>query len=305
MVSQQVLADDFVAHFSLDAAPLRGRIARLGGIALDPILRRHDYPRPVAMLLGEALTLAAMVGSLLKVDGKLIVQAQGAGLAPLLVAEHRADGGLRGYARLADGAAAKLAGANRIPPAELLGAGHLVMTLDEGEDKTPHQGVVALDGDTLAQCAETYFRKSEQTETQIRLAVGEVMSLDAPPTWRAGGMLMQRIAADQTRGDPGEDWNRASLLFATVRDEELIDPGLPADRLLYRLFHEEGVRMATPAPLGDICTCNQDRLTAVIRQFPASELHDLVEPDGYLHARCQFCAREYKIPPNDVMAAER
>lgn len=301
-MSQQVLTDDFVAHFSLDASPLRGRAARLGGGALDPILRRHDYPRPVAMLLGEALTLAAMVGSLLKVDGKLIVQAQGEGLVPLLVAEHRADGGLRGYARMAAGAAARLASANRIPPAELLGSGHLVMTLDEGEEKTPHQGVVALDGDTLAQCAESYFRESEQTETNIRLAVGEVMSRDAPPTWRAGGMLMQRIAADQTRGDPGEDWNRASILFATVRDDELIDPGLPADRLLYRLFHEEGVRMAAPAPLSDSCTCNEARLTSVMKQFPESELNDLVEPDGFLHARCQFCAREYKIPPAAVIA---
>jgi molecular chaperone Hsp33 len=280
---------------------VRGRIARLGAGALDPILRRHDYPRPVAMLLGEALTLAALVGSLLKVDGRLVVQAQGEGPAPLLVAEHSA-GGLRGYARMAEGAADALARANRLPPAELLGAGNLVMTLDQGEEKPTYQGVVALAGDTLAACAESYFRASEQTDTGIRLAVGEVVSGEAPPLWRAGGVLMQRMAGDAARGDTEEDWARASLLFATLRDAELVDPDLAADRLLYRLFHEERVRMGQAAPLDDRCTCDEVRLTAVMRQFPSEELRDLVEPDGYLHARCQFCARSYRIAPEQVGA---
>lgn len=294
--------DDIVAPFSLDNAPVRGRIARLGARALDPILHRHDYPRPVAMLLGEALTLAALVGSLLKTEGRLVVQAQGKGLVPLLVAEH-GNGGLRGYARLAEGANTKLANANRLPPGELLGAGNLVLTLDLGEDAPPFQGVVPLEGDTLAGCAETYFRVSEQTDTAIRLAVGEVISRDAPTTWRAGGVLMQRLASDQRRGDTEEDWNRASVLFATLTDHELIDPALGADRVLYRLFHEEDVRMARPSTLEDRCTCNEQRLTNVMRQFPAIELHDLIEPDGYLHARCQFCAREYLIDPAKVGAA--
>ncbi|WP_395645904.1 Hsp33 family molecular chaperone HslO [Terricaulis sp.] len=294
------MPDDLVATFSLDNSPVRGRVARLGPAAIDPILRRHDYPRPIAMLLGEALTLAALVGSLLKVEGRLIVQAQGEGRCPLLVAEHRGDGGLRGYARIAEGAAATLAHANRMPPAALLGAGKLLMTLEREEGQMT-QGVVALNGDTLAHCAENYFRVSEQTETRIRLAVGEVMTQDAPPLWRAGGALLQRIAADDARGDPTEDWTRASLLFATVQDEELIDPDLAADRLLYRLFHEEGVRMTPPSPLMDRCTCDEERLTAVMKQFPADELRDLVEPDGLLHARCQFCARNYLIPPNKVM----
>lgn len=294
--------DDLVAPFSLDRAPVRGRVARLGAGALDPILHRHDYPRPVAMLLGEALTLAALVGSLLKTDGRLVVQAQGEGPVPLLVAEH-GSGGLRGYARLAEGAAEKLANANRMPPAALLGAGSLVLTLDLGADKPHYQGVVPLEGDTLAACAENYFRVSEQTETCIRLAVGELIEGDAPQLWRAGGMLLQRIAGDAARGDTGEDWNRASILFATLRDEELVDPVLPADRLLYRLFHEDGARMGDPAALTDSCSCNEERLTNVMSQFPKSELRDLIEPDGKLHARCQFCSREYLIPPEAVGAA--
>ncbi len=294
--------DDVIAQFSLDNAPVRGRIARLGPAALDPILRRHDYPRPVAMLLGETLVLAALVGSLLKAEGRLVVQAQGKGRVPLLVAEH-SSGGLRGYARLADGAAGELANENRLPPRDLLGAGSLVMTLDQGAEKQSYQGVVPLEGETLAACAENYFRVSEQTDTAVRLAVGEVMTAEAPPLWRAGGVLMQRVAADTARGDTAEDWSRASILFNTVSDEELVDPALPADRLLYRLFHEEQVRMSESAALGDRCTCDEVRLTAVMRQFPAEELRELVEPDGYLHARCQFCARSYRIEPASVGAA--
>lgn len=292
------MIDDIVAPFSLDNAPVRGRIVRVGA-ALDAILRRHDYPWPVAMLLGEALTLAALVGSLLKVDGRLIVQAQGQGPVSLLVAEHNA-GGLRGYARLAEGAHEALASAKRMTPATLLGAGTLVLTLDRGDPETTYQGVVALDGDTLAHCAENYFRSSEQTDTNIRLAVGELTSGDAPPAWRGGGVLMQRVASDQARGDTGEDWSRASILFATLSDDELIDPDLPADRVLYRLFHEEGARMGEAAALEDRCSCAEERLTGLMRQFPQDQLEDLVEPDGLLHARCQFCSREYKLKPENV-----
>jgi molecular chaperone Hsp33 len=292
------MLDDLIASFSLDNAPVRGRIARLGVGALDPILRRHDYPRPVALLLGEALTLAALVGSLLKADGRMVVQAQGEGAVPLLVAEHGA-GGLRGYARLADGAVEALKNANRLPPASLLGAGSLVMTLDLGAGQT-YQGVVALEGDTLAQCAENFFRVSEQTDTGIRLAVGEVMTVNEPPSWRAGGVLMQRVAGDDARGETAEDWVRASMLFATVKDEELVDPELPADRLLYRLFHEEGARMGEASVLSDHCSCDEERLADVMRNFPHEELRDLVEPDGMLHAKCQFCARSYVISPERV-----
>lgn len=291
--------DDIVAPFSLDAAPVRGRIVRMGARALDPILRRHDYPRPVAMLLGEALALAALMASMLKVDGRLIVQAQGAGPVSLLAAEHNA-GGLRGYARIAPDATNLLTGASRLPPAALLGAGSLVMTLDQGDERTTYQGVVELNGETLAHCAENYFRSSEQTDTCIRLAVGEVVSATSPPCWRGGGVLLQRVAGDASRGDTAEDWRRASILFATVTDTELIDPALGGDRLLYRLFHEEGVRMGEAAPLADRCTCDEARLTNVMRQFPAEELRELIEPDGLLHARCQFCARSYKIEPQTV-----
>jgi len=291
--------DDIVAPFSLDSAPVRGRIVRLGAAALDPILRRHDYPPPVAMLLGEALCLATLVGSLLKAEGRLSVQAQGEGPVPLLVAEYAPGGALRGYARLGEGAGAALKRAQRLPPKELLGAGNLLITLDQGDGQPAYQGVVEINGATLAECAQNYFHESEQTDTGIALAVGEVIT-DVDRTWRAGGVLMQRLAGDAARGDTTEDWRRASILFATVSDEELIDPALAADRLLYRLFHEEGVRMSEALALSDTCTCDEGRLSNVLRRFPPNELQELIEPDGLLHARCQFCSRTYLISPESV-----
>jgi molecular chaperone Hsp33 len=221
---------------------------------------------------------------------------------PLLVAEVGDGGALRGYARLAKGAANTMAREHRVAPADLLGAGNLVMTLERSGDQPAYQGVVTLEGKTLAECAENFFGVSEQTDTRIALVVGEVLG-GAAPLWRAGGILMQRVASDAARGDTSEDWSRASMLFATVTDAELVDPDLPADRLLYRLFHEEGVRMGDSAPLRDLCTCDEERLTKVMQQFPAHELRELVEPDGQLHARCQFCSRKYLIAPERVVTS--
>ncbi|MGE0829393.1 MAG: Hsp33 family molecular chaperone HslO [Hyphomonadaceae bacterium] len=296
--------DDFVAPFAIEGAPqalspARGRIARLGATTVDPILNRHAYPRPVAMLLGEAVALAALIGSLLKAEGRLVVQAQGDGPVSLLLAEHRSDGSLRGYARLSEGAREKLSVDGRLPPSALLGDGALVMTLDQGPNTQAHQGVVALAGETLAECAEAYFRDSEQTPTRIRLAVGEMLTADGH-AWRAGGALIQRVAADAARGETHADWERAEALFATLSDEELLDPALASERVLYRLFHEDGVRMGETAPLRDHCGCDRDRLAAVLTRFSAEELNDFVEPDGAIHARCQFCARTYLIAPEEL-----
>jgi molecular chaperone Hsp33 len=292
--------DDIVATFQIERSPARGRYARLGEATIDPILRRHAYPRPVALLLGEALTLAALVGALFKVAGRLTVQAEGKGDAPLLVAEYRSEGSLRGYARLAPGAEKRLRAVNAAPPGDLIGAGAMVMTWDQGEGRASHQGIAPLGGQTLAACAETYFAQSEQTPTRIKLAVAEQYERGARPAWRSGGALMQKVAGDIARGDTDEAWARAEALFATLTDQELVDPDLPADRVLYRLFHEDGVRMATPKPLIERCHCDRDRLRALLARFSAEERADLVEPDGLIHAHCEFCSRLYLLAPQDV-----
>ncbi|MEJ0022052.1 MAG: Hsp33 family molecular chaperone HslO [Alphaproteobacteria bacterium] len=296
--------DDIVAAFQIEGAPALGRYTRLADRTIDPVLLRHDYPRPVALLLGEALALAALVGSLFKVTGRLIVQAEGKGDVPLLVAEYRSgENTLRGYARIAKGAREKLSTMNAAPPSELLGAGALVMTLEQNEGATRHQGVVPLDGDTLAQCAEGYFAQSEQVPTRIKLAVGESYARGERPAWRAGGALIQKIADDTARGSTDEAWARAEVLFATLTDQELLDPGLSADRVLYRLFHEDGVRMSAPDTLIEKCHCNRERLTTLLGQFPDSEIADLIEPDGLIHAHCEFCSRLYLIAPEDLKTA--
>lgn len=293
--------DDVVAAFQIEGAPALGRYVRLADQVIDPILRRHDYPRPVALLLGEALTLAALVGALLKVTGRLIVQAEGKGDVPLLVAEYRSgERSLRGYARIEKGAREKLAAMNTAPPGELLGAGALVMTLEQEDAKARHQGVVPLDGRTLAQCAENYFAQSEQVPTRIKLAVGEAYARGERASWRAGGALLQRVAGDAARGSTDEDWGRAEILFASLSDQELLDPALGPDRVLYRLFHEDGVRMARPDALLEKCHCDRDRLTALLTRFGAAELSDMIEPDGLIHAHCEFCSRLYLIAPEDL-----
>lgn len=296
-------SDDMVAPFTVEGAPLRGRIARLGAGTVDAILRRHEYPAAAALLLGEALVFASLMGALLKIEGRLIVQAQGEGAVRLLVAEHSHDGGLRGYARLGPDAAARLASARRLAPADVLGEGVLAVTLDRGQDFTLHQGFVPLTGATLAACAEAYFRDSEQTETRIKLSVGEVIEGARAPYWRAGGALIQKIAPDDARGETEEGWRRSAIFFDTLTDEEMLDPGLPADRVLYRLFQEDGVRMGEPAPLADRCACDEGRVVAALQNVTAEEMPSLIEPDGFVHARCQFCGRLYRIAPAQVLAA--
>lgn len=294
--------EDTVSAFQLEGAVVRGRYAMLGAASIDPILRRHDYPRPAALLLGEALTLAALIGALLKVEGRLSVQAEGEGAVRLLVAEWRSDGGMRGYVRLSQDAAQTLTAAHALTPKTLLGGGVLTITLDQGPDMDLMQGVVPLEGDTLAACAEHYFQQSEQTPTRIRLAVAEELAPGRGPLWRAGGALIQRIAGDGARGDAEEDWNTAQHLFATLEDHELADPELGPEQVLYRLFHEGGVRLAEPGPLADFCPCDRARLAALLKRFTTQELADLVEPDGAVHAKCQFCARLYVIAPEELGA---
>jgi molecular chaperone Hsp33 len=296
------VTDDIVASFTIDGAPARGRYVRLGDGTIDAILHRHDYPRPVALLLGEALTLAPLIGSLFKVEGRLVIQAEGNGPVNLLVAEYQSGGGLRGYARIAEGAAEALKNEGAMAPQALLGAGALALSLDQGPDMRPVQGVVPLTGATLAACAEDYFSRSEQTPTHIKLAVAEHYSRGTRAGYRSGGALLQRVAGDDARGDTEEAWSRATIFFETLTVDELVDPQLPAGRILYRLFHEDGVRMAEPAPLTERCTCDRERLTALVRTFNEDDVKAMVEPDGLIHAHCQFCSRLYLIAPQDLAA---
>ncbi|MEZ5946991.1 MAG: Hsp33 family molecular chaperone HslO [Hyphomonas sp.] len=294
-------ASDFVANFQIDQRPVRGRAVRMGPQSVSPILHRHDYPINLARILGEAVTLAALVGSSLKFDGRLLVQAEGDGPVKMLVGEYRSDGGVRGYARFDAEAWEHLDKVNRgaVPHMpQLFGpAGRLALIIIQDNPAIqPYQGIVPLMKGTLAECAEDYFAQSEQVPTRIALSVAEFETPGDPTLWVSGGMMIQRIAADDFRGDTEEAWNEAQALFATVSDGELADPELPMEQLLYRLFHEQGVRLEPPVELDDRCTCNEDRLIATLSQMPDESLREMTEPDGTLSVDCQFCARHYSIP---------
>jgi molecular chaperone Hsp33 len=300
-----------VASFQLDQQAVRGRITRLDGAVVGAILARHNYPHEAARFMGEALTLAVLIGASLKVDGRVAVQAQGNGPVSLMVAEYHTDGGLRGMMRVDAEKWALLDRVNKgdLPhPRQVFGNGALAITvIQDNPHVQPYQGVVPLDGTTLAQCAEHYFEQSEQVPTKVRLAVGEIQKAGQPASWQAGGALIQRVAGDENRGSTDEDWNTARILFDSVTDEELLDPDLSMGRVLYRLFHENGVRMESPAPVIDRCSCSRERLVATMKNMPDDELIALAEETGResFEADCQFCNRRYDIPLTDVISAPK
>ena len=292
-------SDDVIAAFQIEDAPVRGRIARLGGL-IDEVLTRHAYPEPVANLLGEACALAALVGSSLKIEGRLIVQAQGDGPVSYVVCDYDSEGSLRGYCRYDEARVAEVSqGFSRPGARTLLGEGVFVMTIDQGPDTDRYQGITPIEGESLALAAERYFDQSEQTPTRLRLAVGQLRTDDGF-LWRAGGMLLQNIAEDDARGSTQDAWERAQALFETLGEDELIDPTVPPELLLYRLFHEDGVRLEAARPLKAFCRCSEERIRGVLKSFSAEERADMVEPDGSIKVTCEYCSRVYAIPPESV-----
>ncbi len=289
------IPDDLVGAFQIEGEPVRGRIARLGP-AVDEIIRAHDYPDCVANLLGEACALAALVGSNLKFQGRLIVQAQGDGPVRYVVADYDTSGGLRGYCRFDGDAVAKASEGFAAPGAKtLLGQGVFIMTVDQGADMDRYQGVTAIEGETLALCAEQYFAQSEQTPTRVRLAVGKIDG-----QWRAGGILIQSVASDEARGSTAEAWTRTQALFETLGEDELTDADLPATQLLFRLFHEDGVRVFGDVPLRAFCRCSQDRIESVLASFDPAERADMIEDDGQIRVTCEYCSKVYAVAPESL-----
>jgi molecular chaperone Hsp33 len=291
--------DDLILPFQAEHADVLGRLVKLGP-TVDTILSRHDYPEPVSQLLGEAVALTALLGAALKFDGKFILQASTDGPVDLLVADYQVPGGLRGYARFS---AERLAGL--LPDGRLLGEGHLAMTIDRGTDTERYQGVVPLEGDSLTEAADTYFRQSEQLPTFIRLAVARHYRAGnaggRPWAWRAGGLLVQKLTREGGRASGGEaafeeDWTRAKALAETVEDHELLDPLLPADRLVYRLFHEEQVRAYRAIPLESYCSCSRARVEELLGRFSEEDLADMVV-DGEVWVTCEFCNSRYRFDP--------
>ena len=292
--------DNHVTIFQLDNSPVRGRAVHLGD-ALNQALGVDRYPPEIAALLGEAMMIGALVARALKFKGRLIIQCHGTneGALSLLMADCTTDGNIRGYARWNDDQLKMIKLDNRNPGAAvLLGGGTFSMTIDQGPDMDQYQGLAAIEGESLAACAEHFFFQSEQIPTRIKLACGQAQLPGRDPVWRGGGMMIQRIAADETRGNTDDDWDTAKALFDTLTDAELIDPDLSQEKLLYRLFHEGGVRIVDQAGITAKCACSEERLQNTLKAFDETALKDMIE-DGKITANCQFCAAEYVFDPSD------
>ena len=303
--------DDLILPFAVTPLDVRGRVTRLGA-AVDHILTKHAYPEPVSRLVGEALALCALLGSSLKIDGRFQLQTRTDGPVDMLVVDFDAPDRLRAFARFD---AERLAADHRLTAAELLGHGHLALTIDQGPEMSRYQGVVPLEGQGLEAAADQYFRQSEQIPTLVRLAVAQNVT-DHGTEWRAGGLLLQFLPESEDRKrqadfDPGdapegtvlpitsEDdaWAEAKALAATVEDHELVDPTLSSERLLYRLFHERGVSVFEPQGLHDACRCSTERVAAMLRSFTPADRHDMIGRDGKIGVTCEFCGTLRSFEP--------
>ena len=294
---------DRVTVFQLDGQPVRGRAVKLGP-AIDAALNpggHARYPETVARLLGEAMMTGALVAQSLKFDGRLVVQCHGTndGAISLLIADCTTEGHIRGYARWDADKLKEIELDVRNPGADvLLGKGTFSMTIDQGPDMDQYQGIAAIEGDSLSSCAEHYFNQSEQIPTRIQLACGQSVD-ETGSHWVGAGMMIQKIADDEAREDTALPWETAQQLFATLTDAELIDPDLTMNRLLYRLFNEDGVRVVETHEVKADCRCSRERLLDTLKSFDAAALDDMAE-DGIILANCEFCATEYKFPLTEI-----
>jgi molecular chaperone Hsp33 len=322
-------ADDTILPFEVAALDLRGRVVRLGP-ALDDILSRHAYPAPISKLLGEAIVLTVLLGSSLKFDGRFILQTKTDGPVRMIVVDYRSPGKVRACAQfdpaVLDSVAPTPGGrGGGMPAGDLLGRGHLAMTIDQGPDMSRYQGLVALAGGSLEEAAHEYFLRSEQIPTKVRLAVAEELrAAGGGPRhrWRAGGMLLQFLPkkVERMRGpdlDPGDApegtaahvvpvddaWIEGQSLIATVEDIELIDPDLSSERLLYRLFHEHGVRVFTPSDVEAKCSCSRNSVTNMLKSFSKDDRDHMIE-NGVISVTCEFCNTKYVFAPDEVVVEE-
>lgn len=310
--------DDHVVPFQVEGLDVRGRAVQLGPM-LDQILSRHTYPKPVTQLLAEAITLTVLLGSSLKFEGRLILQTKGDGPVELLVADFQAPGAVRGYAQFDEARVAQAIKDGKNEPHMLLGQGILAFTIDQGAHMQRYQGIVEMKGESLSQMAESYFRQSEQIPTNIKMAVAELLEKDADGQphhqWRAGGVLIQFLPqsvdkirqADLPGGDlpdgvdvaemPEDDaWLEAKVLVDTATSGELTDPQVGSERLLYRLFHERGVRIFDAGLVEDKCRCSRDSLFQVLSKMDKEELEDNIV-GGHIAVKCEFCSTDHIFKP--------
>jgi molecular chaperone Hsp33 len=293
------LLTDVALGVAIPSRNARGRIARLGPV-IDSVLANHGYPPIIERLLAEALTLTALLGSLLKEpQGQLTMQAQTkGGIVDLMVCDYL-GGELRGYVRHDP---ERIQSASADPTLqELFGEGFLAITFDQPVSDERYQGIVPLEGKNLAEAAQSYFAQSEQIPSLVRLAAEKKGEY-----WSAGGLLLQHLPEGEegrerlhTRLDH-PDWPHVAILGGSVKPEELTDAGLPLDDLIWRLFHEEDeIRTLAAVPLSRGCRCDPDYVRSVIARFPADEREAMICDDGFIRVDCAFCSSSFAIGPDE------
>jgi molecular chaperone Hsp33 len=294
------LSSDVVLGVLIPSRNSRGRVARLGAV-LDQILGNHAYPAAIEKLLAEALTLTALLGSLLKdPNGQMTLQAQTeGGIVDLLVCDYL-GGELRGYVRHDPERLTAVPPNPTLP--QLFGKGYLAITFDQPATDERYQGIVPLEGNSLADAAQSYFSQSEQIPSLVRLATRK-----SDGHWAGGGLLLQHLPEGEegrerlhTRLDH-PDWPHVAILGGSVKAEELTNPALALDDLVWRLFHEEEeVRTLAPRTLSKGCRCDPNYVRSVIARFPAEDRAEMVGDDGLIRVDCAFCSSSFPVDPTGV-----
>lgn len=288
---------DVIQPFRIEDLGLRGRLVRLGA-TLQSILDPHGYPEAVARLMGETLALTTVLASALRFDGVFKFQTQGDGPLSLMVADITSDGSLRGYARYDARRLAAAEGTAEAPVPRLLGAGRMAVTLDHGPAAQQYQGMTELTGPRLVDCAHTYFRQCEPLETAISLAA----TAGDGGAARAAALMVQRPRPEgggDVDDEAEDEWRHAVALTSSVTAAELLDSAIQPAQLLYRLYHEEGVRLFRTRPVRHACRCSRAKVAATLRRFPAAELDAMAE-NGEIAVTCEFCKAEYHFSRQDL-----
>ncbi|WP_439522746.1 Hsp33 family molecular chaperone HslO [Marivita sp.] len=310
--------DDTVLPFQLDHSDIRGRVTRLDGV-LSGILKQHNYPPSVEALVAEMALLTALIGQTIKLRWKLSLQVQSKGAVRMIATDFYAPevegepARIRAYAsfdpdRVTDG-----------PAMEQIGEGYFAIMLDQGQGMQPYKGITPLSGDTLSSCAEAYFAQSEQLPTKFALSFGRSSEPGVAERWRAGGIMIQHmpeaspfakdggsgeggllLADDLLTDEEGENWKRVNFHLATVEAMELIGPSLPTTDLLFRLFHEEGLRVFDASPVRFGCSCSEDRVRQSLSIYSAKDIETMTTDEGRVTADCQFCGAHYDLDPATV-----
>jgi molecular chaperone Hsp33 len=288
---------DFILPFDLPKAGVRGRLVRLDTTSARA-LSAHALPEDAARVTGETLALTALLGSALKLDGRLTLQTKSDGPLDLVTVDYYgAEGekprGLRAFGRLD---AARFAARTEKSFAALAGQGAMAITIEPRVGGNNYQGIVQLSPNGIAASAEVYFGQSEQLLTAIRLAAAPLyVPGDKAPHWRAGGLMLQVTPEAK---DVAEDWERLLILMKTAEDIELVDTALAPETLLWRLFHEDEVRVHPPEPVAFRCECDGARIARILKGYTAQERAGLADPDGIIRASCEFCGTVHQITPD-------